>query len=1306
MLSSVRISKSCIELHRSGSSMLPHLKRTTRLVGGIFRIRVPNHFVVANRNLGTTDRTFDNLMEPYNATYSDRSASASLDLDGLEKLINAEMAVLRTESDDGVKNEIKAEELVGGIVNLYNRWWSMLKDSETRGRGRIRPRNSQIFELVLEACSEHHPRAAVAQQVLENFDEMFGSDIENKPTRKHYDQLLLAYADDRKCSQASALADDVIHMMEKWSFTMKPILETYLLACRCMSKELMSMDNDVDTVLCANMSNLLSKAFPLLEERNIDHMDDGTLLLCFRSLSDSIESISHITSSPESSTPSSTFSVVAQAIRYWLSVTLDHRLPGLWKQQSAGFKESVERTARHILKLFESNMPKEDCQSASNALVDHIENLLGKKFLQVEANKEIARRNGPSYHRGTQLPLNMARVVSVEKEEVEQELPTTCIEKENHMIAVARMILDVPVGTMEAEHWKNAEEVIIWLSRQTSEDFVKTSFDLLARFVDEATTRKDSTEKLALIMEKRNVMELLSTWYSLWNEKETHWTPKQVTSLINRLVGLGILQLNRRTVTILMNASMLRSNPSEAAEKVDEAFDDFLAVSSQDQSNPQVMLFLVNGVLDVWSNSGRRDTVQRAERVLSMAEESWICSYLDISAYNAMLDVYSKGGCAEEAESMLTSLVERWNENPEEPKPNVASIESTVTAWVRSGYEHSPERSTNLLLRLKESQVLEGLSIELRTRTFNNVLACWAKSGREDAGEQTHKLLVSMKDGTGDALFRPDNVSYSIVVQALAKSGKPEMAEKVLVELCELYDMNNDRIMRPNTGMFTDVLSGWMKSDSPERMERMHVVFDLVYDLYEKGTLLRGSGQDSLAQLHHLMFAAIVSSDRGDGARRADEFLGWMKYNWGSDPSKFKPDGVSYSYVICGYLDAIDGVENVQRAEELLYEAFLDDSIFFEIATPARVVLALAKDNKARAADAWLHRIFDACEKGYFGEEGPSVSLVGGVLASWFRVSKSDKEAGARAERLVQRFAELKKKGIAKEGLDPKARRLIPFIWIRSARDEKGIDRACETIQHMHQVAREGQTEMYPDVAMYNTAILAYAELDEPNAEKAESVLRELLEDHRLNANQRAMPDVECFNNVLKAWAETKKSKSLALERADSLLREMTYLFHTTGLDVAPNRNSYHFVMSLCAQHGTGMKMKDYFEAMRNHFSNTDQEAVRPTGLSYRYVIKKLSQEGIPEEAEAYLRDFCEQHRVGRIRSPPSGETFNFVIKAWQKHRNRTQQQQYSGNDHVPQDDYGMSSKVSDSVSHDSFIESRVQNLRSLKEKFWPGRKN
>jgi len=645
--------------------------------------------------------------------------------------------------------------------------------------------------------------------------------------------------------------------------------------------------------------------------------------------------------------------------------------------------------------------------------------------------------------------------------------------------------------------------------------------------------------------------------------------------------------------------------------------------------------------------------------------------------------------------------------------PNCISVSTTLKAWAKSGHPEAPERAAALLSRIMNPRddVYGEVGIIPETSCLNSVLWCWTLSGRPGAGEKAYQCMKDMEvtwkeylehRSKNEANFDaenhrhdmdPDHYTYGIIVEAFAKEGNPRRAQEVTNELLELYfhaknepsrysDDEDDSIerYRPTFYMFSSIMDAWNRSDAPYKEENVRSVFHHMNDLYQEGVLERGP---DTWMFNHVMGAIVsrINSDKNninkteneiqsmaDQVKRADEQLQWMKTKWNEGSPQAKPNTWTYTTVICAYLDLArargkgNADESLQRAEQLMEEAWNTPGVQLSIKTPARVLLELAKNDYWDAAQSWLHRVLDGVEKGaYPRHESPKASLVAGTLLSLFRASSNgSNDIVIKADRLVERICELQGTGHLKEGdtLSHDIMRLLIVMWTRLSNLKGAPERAHEILQYMRQEAFEyGIVNMTPRLDHYMMIVRAFGRSNKP--ELAESVFRQLVEDcvnnNRLPpSTPRAQPDVEALNLVLEIWSSMGKS-TLAFNRAEGLLMDMRKLSFSNdnALSILPDRQSYHLVMVAGSKlHNVATRMSNLLECMKQdstHGGRTHNPHAYPSIQSYKFLIKSLSKAGMAEQADNYLREACELFQSGRLDGHPSPESFRLVIDAWQR---------------------------------------------------------
>lgn len=197
-------------------------------------------------------------------------------------------------------------------------------------------------------------------------------------------------------------------------------------------------------------------------------------------------------------------------------------------------------------------------------------------------------------------------------------------------------------------------------------------------------------------------------------------------------------------------------------------------------------------------------------------------------SYNGVLFSLARDqgkGCAKEAQEMLKSMKERYQQtNDESIRPDDVTYGTVLHALAQAGMaleaesildsleddyntfiDQSGSGEQNLI---PESVVIPGLTI------YNSVLNAWANSFQQNAAERSESLLKRMRvlHQTGrNTGVDPDMISLSTVMkchsQSKSKEGT-ERAEELLDQAIAMYHEGNWKV-KPDSIMFNCALLGW-----------------------------------------------------------------------------------------------------------------------------------------------------------------------------------------------------------------------------------------------------------------------------------------------------------------------------------------------------------------------------------------------------------------------------------------------------------------------------------------------------------------
>ena len=799
----------------------------------------------------------------------------------------------------------------------------------------------------------------------------------------------------------------------------------------------------------------------------------------------------------------------------------------------------------------------------------------------------------------------------------------------------AEALLQCPIGKVEVNAWYDADDAIKWWISQRTEESVVVSMNLLKRFIEEAKVSEDAENNLLSFFQDTVLVELVFNWFCVWKEHHIKWTPARLLDTLRKYEASfpDLVRISWKIDAYLINAMSHGCDPKEVAPLANELLNQFFDHRERQRHN-YLSNYLSNITMRLWGRSNLPEAVERSEAIYFRMKAEAV--RLDIVTFNTLMDVYAQAGLAEEAELLLEALSRDYGEGVTKIRPDETTLSSAIYAWSKSRLPNADERAQKLLNRVMDPlDVLGQLDITPGLFSHNHLLGCWARAGTEDAAKQALQYLAQMKNMG----LEPDHVSYGIVTNALAKSGDLTAAENLIRDLCMKYEDRRDDHLRPTVQLFTTLMTAWCKSVHPGREKKMLEIFDWTKKLFEEGVVEKGPD----TWMHNLILRSIVQGNEDDRVTRADEHLQIMM-------SLGLADGWSYSEVIIAYLENLRDPNDLIRVEHILEAAFKAEDVVLSVKCPARVILQFAKANTAAKADAWLHRVFDRAEAGLFPkDESPAPSLLGAVVASWYRVADSDTNACTKAEALVNRMIDLESKGMVKEGPDHEVLKTIVILYSRSFNPERA-NRAFAILQQMRQRASKGQLKPAPDAGTVYAVIAMFVE--SKNLSMAETVFRNMTQDF-LTDNRRARPERNIFNYLLKAMADSSDKR--AFEMAYSLLKDMLDMSQNHQIGLKPNKSSFHYVLRAANQDTCHAgDVEKLIRAMNEAYSNGNASC-KPTYFTYSMIIKLLCKGGKPSEADAYLREFCDLYDRGELRSSPPPALFDSVIESWDRFEKTTQ---------------------------------------------------
>jgi len=284
-----------------------------------------------------------------------------------------------------------------------------------------------------------------------------------------------------------------------------------------------------------------------------------------------------------------------------------------------------------------------------------------------------------------------------------------------------------------------------------------------------------------------------------------------------------------------------KANEPDAAERCHELLfemiDRYESGAFPPGSEPTLIAF--NGAITSWGRRGRPDKAEELLRAMERIRPK--CRYLtpDAVTYNSVLHALLR--TTNDRSSALRTAIElvRYMEDhcKERPaiRPNSFTYSTLMKCWIQSGEPNLAEEAERTLMKMERLWEKGDASQEPNNRIFNMVINAYAKSrNSRDAARKAMELLNRMKAAPSERC-RPDNISYTSVLECLSKSNDPSapaQAEALLNELFALHEEKGDADHMPNLRTFTMAILTFAKNNGS--VEKARDLLSQLVQLYDE----------------------------------------------------------------------------------------------------------------------------------------------------------------------------------------------------------------------------------------------------------------------------------------------------------------------------------------------------------------------------------------------------------------------------------------------------------------------------------------
>jgi pentatricopeptide repeat protein len=228
---------------------------------------------------------------------------------------------------------------------------------------------------------------------------------------------------------------------------------------------------------------------------------------------------------------------------------------------------------------------------------------------------------------------------------------------------------------------------------------------------------------------------------------------------------------------------------------------------------------------------------------------------------------------------------------------------------------------------------------------------------------------------------------------------------------------------------------------------------------------------------------------------------------------------------------------------------------------------------------------------------------------------------------------------------------------IRAAARTRNAQRADSLLGDVLQEYEKSKDPAFlPSLELFNTVLTAWSRSGASNApQRADAVLARMwaLVESEPQKPWNTKPDLESYKRVIECW--TKSRRADAGERTETILKDIRRLYAMGDIDFQPDAKMYTEVLNAFARRGKAVKAEALLESMIEDCLSGN-ESVRPNVISFSVVLNawsKCRSNEAPERAEAVLSRMRELYQTDGEKwdTKPNAVSYTSVMDCWAKSR-------------------------------------------------------
>jgi pentatricopeptide repeat protein len=357
-------------------------------------------------------------------------------------------------------------------------------------------------------------------------------------------------------------------------------------------------------------------------------------------------------------------------------------------------------------------------------------------------------------------------------------------------------------------------------------------------------------------------------------------------------------------------------------------------------------------------------------------------------------------------------------------RPDVHTLDGLINAWSISSQPDAVDQAFGIKKWMEEDPRLNLLGISPTALTYNKLLKVLSKNPGENGlnGERAIELLNEMERRfeLGEKEFRPNYVTFNLVIKTNLNAGKLEDAEKLLDRMensgfppdkrtyAEIviywaqngipqYSYNTLQHMKklsysgkpelhPDIYIYNMVISAWYKSQLPRAQEEALKVFDeMIEDRMEPNIIT-----------YTILIPFLSKSRNLFLLQKADDLLAMLEKS-----ENLRADSRHYHSLIRGWVN----VDNPRAAENVLMRCFQ-----YKIEDPCdelidMIMRSYVNNRHYIKATAFLENLAEMKDSGEI-PEGPIFRSYEFLYEEWERTNHAEK--GPMLQKIMDRMKTMK----------------------------------------------------------------------------------------------------------------------------------------------------------------------------------------------------------------------------------------------------------------------------------------------------------